>query len=67
MRGILNDRRGLAIEQVAGPRAYRPDTLEVLYETGPDYLVYVDGVQRGRCGSLVAAEVLGAHLMGGRR
>ncbi len=63
----LGDRRGLAIEKVPGPRLYRPGTLEVLHESGPDFIAYVDGLPVARRRSYDEALKRGTHALRGRR
>lgn len=63
----LGDRRGLAIEKVPGPRLYRMGTLEVLHESAPDFVAYVDGVQVARRRSYDEALERGLLRLRGRR
>lgn len=62
----LRARRGIAIEEVQGPRAYRPGTLEVLFETR-SWAVYIDGVRVATRPTYQAAEAEGEHRMRSRR
>ena len=63
----LGDRRGLAIEKVPGPRLYRSGTLEVIQESGPDFVAYIDGVQVARRRTYEEALERGAHALRGQR